>query len=105
MPAHDNKEVHTRPPTPRRGGDADDTASPGSLGGQATSFLALIRPYRELAALVIGVVAAGLAAYTWTVSYFATRSQLTTLNCEMASRIDDSAVFTRQAILGADEAA
>ncbi|HEY2596441.1 MAG TPA: hypothetical protein VGK33_21325, partial [Chloroflexota bacterium] len=63
-----------------------------------------------LATLVVGVVAAGLAAYTWTVSYFATQSQLQatqaqlqTFVCQTSHSLNDGANNTRVQIAEFDQ--
>lgn len=110
MPTRDNKDDDARSPSRRGGAGAHGADPPESLGGQATSFLTLIRPYRELATLVVGVIAAGLAAYTWTVSYFATQSQLQATQaqlqnfvCQTSHSLSDGANNTRVEIAEFDQ--
>ena len=85
------------------GGDGTAAAPARSLGGRISSFLAQIRPYRELVALVVGIVAAVSASVAWTVSHFATQSQLSSLECDVNGRINSSATSTLKTIIEADE--
>jgi hypothetical protein len=77
-------------------------ATPG-LGGQISSFLGYIKPYRELMALLIGVVVAISGSISWAVSHFATAAQLQNLDCTTDSRINRGQLAVSDAILLAGE--
>jgi hypothetical protein len=52
-----------------------------SVGGRISRFIELLRPYRDLLALLIGVVISISAVTSWITTYFATRSQVSHLEC------------------------
>jgi hypothetical protein len=61
--------------------------SPVSAGERISNFLDLIKPYRELLTLLVGVVVAISATTAWVTSYFATRAQVSHLECRTSDYI------------------
>jgi len=93
-----SQAAHAAPPA-----EAAASAGKPGLGGRISSFLGQIAPYRELIALIVGVVAAISASISWTVSHFATQAQLTSLDCKTDTRLNSDSFLLKNFFLTNDE--
>jgi hypothetical protein len=57
---------------------------PARLGEQLSTFLEWLKPYKEIAILLVGLFSAISAGIAWTVSRFATQSALSSLECRIS---------------------
>lgn len=64
--------------------------APDGLSTRISAFLKAIRPYRDLLALVLTMVAAVAGGISWTTAYFASRAQVFALECRMYDYIHAS---------------
>jgi len=56
---------------------------PASLGQQLSRFVEWVKPYKEIATLLVGAFVAVSAGIAWTISHFATRAALDDLQCQI----------------------
>jgi hypothetical protein len=57
---------------------------PARLGEQLSRFVDWVKPYKEIAALLVGLFTAISVGISWTVSHFATRTALSDLECRIS---------------------
>lgn len=81
----------TTPPKKKaNAGNAEDDgeiiAEAQSIGARISQFLKLLKPYRDLVALLVAVVVAISAVTSWITTYFATRSQVSHLECRTSDQ-------------------
>jgi hypothetical protein len=78
-----------------------------TIGIRFSKFIEVMKPYKEMAALVVAVILGLSAAVSWAVAHFATQSQLSRLECKfsldlgkqarkMHERVYDEAIATRE---------
>src|SRR5262249_55399563 len=76
--------------SPAAEGSEEDGNNKDAIGKRIAGFLKAIKPYRDLLALIVAIVAGVSASISWTTAYFATRAQVFNLECKMYEYIHNS---------------
>jgi hypothetical protein len=56
---------------------------PARLGEQLSTFVEWVKPYKEIAVLLVGLFSAISVGIAWTVNHFATQNALSDLECRI----------------------
>ena len=81
---------------------AGRTARARPPGVYIAGFLKAIKPYRDLLALITGVIVAVSGSVSWVVSNFATQAQLQNLECRTTNDIRADGLNVQLGLLSAD---
>jgi hypothetical protein len=71
-------------PSPDGSENPAKAANRARLGEQLSTFIEWLKPYREIAILLVGLFSAISAGIAWTVSHFATQFALSNLECRIS---------------------
>jgi hypothetical protein len=72
---------------------------PATFGAQLAALLDWIKPYKEIAALLIATIMALSGAVAWAVAHFATQAELFYLECRINSAMETQSLADRASAL------